>query len=203
VLAVAALLMVVAQGRASRPGSATAGVEHPGVGGPASRRGQPLARTPRERRQASLRARATERAARLIPKPPWAVVPSTVRVLELTVGRPAEPPRLARTFTEAAKVRAIAAAINRMRRSQARSCGLMGPNEYAPEASFTFRATIDGAVLARANAPAWTRTESGACDDSLSLAVPGRGAVALGHGRVVEQAEAALGVQIYTYRYRL
>ncbi len=201
-LALAAILIVIEQGgiRPSGRGGATDRVAHPSSLGLAPNRGRGIAQA------APLRVKMTRGShAKPMRKPPWAVVPATARVLELTVARPGEPPRLSQTFTGASKVQAIAVAVNRMGRSQrgVRPCEPQGPNEHEPEAVFTFRARVEGPVLAQASAPAWRRTESGACDDLLSLAVPGHGTVALGHGKVVEEAEAILGVRIYTYRYRL
>lgn len=124
----------------------------------------------------------------LAPKPRWAMVPSSARVLELTT------PTLSRTFTQANEVQAIAAAINEMKRDPGLFCLSMGgPN---PQATFTFRASAEGPVLAQAETPVWARTERGGCDSGVRLAVPGHGTIELAQGKVVERAEAVLGLRI-------
>ena len=171
-----ALALAAASGRVEQGGTRPSG------------RGSAIAEWPRPEHHSSRAAEAGSAIARAAPgrretlagahepirKPSWAVVPATARVLELTVARPGEPPRLSQTFTEAAKVRAIAVAIDRMGRSQraVKSCEPHGPNEHEPEASS--HSERRRRTRARAGDRAGLdENRVGACDDLVSLAVPG------------------------------
>ncbi len=53
-------------------------------------------------------------------------------------------------------------------------------------------------MLAQAQTPTWEKTEGGGCPGrGVRLAFPGHQAIELGQGRVVERAEAVLGIEIY------
>jgi hypothetical protein len=125
-------------------------------------------------------------------------VPASARVLEVSIPGEGQPAHTV-YVTSAAKVRAVRAMIDRMSVSynpEGRKCkGRLGNN--AERATFTFRATAGGRVLAVAGVTNHVEVEGGACE-AMRLRVPTGGpTVELEDGPFIREVQKLLGVQIY------
>lgn len=125
-------------------------------------------------------------------------VPSSARELEVSIPSRGQPAHTV-NVTEATKVKAIRAMINRMSVSY-NPRGIKckgGPKGYEGPATFTFRASRGGPVLAVASVTANVEVEEGACE-AMTLQVRPRGpTVELEDGPFIREVQKLLGVQIY------
>jgi hypothetical protein len=129
-------------------------------------------------------------------------VPSSARVLEVSLPREGQP-ALTVNVTSAKKVRAVRAMIDRMSVSwnaEGRKC--KGKRE-GPPATFTFRARTAGRVLAVASANNHVEVEGGPCNAMKLRVPPGAPTMELEDGTFIRQVQKLLGVQIYMPRERL
>jgi hypothetical protein len=127
--------------------------------------------------------------------PPHGRVPADVRVLNVTRGYPGRKPSLAMTTTSLAKVRAIAAMLDRLHRIRPGviNCPMIRP---APTVIFTFRGQRDGPALARASTLA--TGPRGACP-GVTYTVRGLGRQGLSAQQAfLRQAQRVLGVHLMT-----
>lgn len=146
--------------------------------------------------------RADAMMAWLAPIPAADDIPATAKVLELTVVWEARPNRPAErlvstTVTEAAKVSAIVAAINKMALLQPGAVSEGCPPGYQAVATFTFLESTAGPVVATARMSAASKTERTCYPLTLTLPALGK-SVLLQNGSIVELAEQTLGELIYT-----
>lgn len=135
----------------------------------------------------------------LIPLSPAAGIPSRATVLEVEVAHHGETPGSPITVTEAAKVEAIRARIDRMplEPDTAKCYGAPAGLEGAVRATFTFRATPAGAVVAVASVTAEHEEAGGPCE-ALTLTLPSRGrTVRLQEAAFIREAQTLLGVKLY------
>jgi hypothetical protein len=129
-------------------------------------------------------------------------VPSSARVLEVSIPREGQP-ALTVSVTSAKKIRAVRAMIDRMSVSwnqAGRKC--KGPRT-GPPATFTFRARSGGRVLAVASANNHVEVEGGPCNAMKLRVQPGGRTEELEDGPFIREAQKLLGVQIYMPRERL
>jgi hypothetical protein len=134
----------------------------------------------------------------VVPRPAGERIPSSARVLDVTVGRRSNPPSLSMTVTDAAKVSKIAAMINGLGTVQpgAISCpAFPGDGAFV---TFDFRATEGGPLVAEASEPGWAREPTTACDP-MALTILGHAwTPLLGGASVVRRSQVLLGVTLQT-----
>lgn len=134
----------------------------------------------------------------VIPRPAGEQIPSSARVLDVTVGRRSNPPSLSMTVADTAKVSKIAAMINGLATVQPGAISCPAFPGDGPFVTFNFRATQGGPLLAQATEPGWAREPTTACDP-MALTILGHAwTPLLGGASVVRRSQALLGVTLQT-----
>ena len=131
----------------------------------------------------------------LIPRPPGERIPSSARVLEVTVMRPHRPPTSEVSVTRVAQVRRIASLIDGLKTEQPGALDCAGRADD-PVVTFTFRAVEGGRVLARATQIVDGGAGRTQCEP-MTLTVRGRPQTPLlGGAGVVRDAQRLLGIRV-------
>jgi hypothetical protein len=150
--------------------------------------------------QSGVRADAQE--IWLAPTPPADFVPASARLLEVKVTISGQEQVLAKRTADARTVAAVRAMIDRMPLNPGGICH-GGPGRGGAEATFTFRASSSGPVLAIGSVTADVEAQEGPCQ-ALALSLPARGrTVRLEFGPFIREVQSLLGVQIYVSPERL
>ena len=131
----------------------------------------------------------------LIPRPPGERIPSSARVLEVTVRRPHRRPISEVSVTRVAQVRRIASLIDGLKTEQPGAMDCTGRADD-PVVTFTFRAVLGGRVLARATQIVDGGAGRPQCEP-MTLTVRGRPQTPLLDGAtVVRSAQRLLGIRV-------
>jgi hypothetical protein len=132
----------------------------------------------------------------LIPRSAGERIPSSARMLEITVARSNASPSLSMNVGDPKKVLQIATMIDRLPIVQPGAISCPAFPVDGPFVTFTFRATSRGPILAKASEAAWASEPSTACAP-MRLTIEGREQTALLDGpSVVGAAEHLLGARL-------